>query len=126
MALRRLFLWPGVLFMVAQIIAMLAMDYSRPLPGFMNFYAPLGMLWQIGRSVADFFAVGWFGMWLALKGKKPEMAAGLTILFVLVLPLFAFCIPTAAIDVVFIVVARSKLLQEFRNPSLVLGGKPGY
>jgi hypothetical protein len=31
-----------------------------------------------------------------------------------------------AIDLLFIVVARSKLLQELRNPSLILGGKPGY
>jgi hypothetical protein len=44
---------------------------------------------------------------------------GLTILFVLVLPVFAFCVPTFAIDIVFIVVARSKLQRDFRRVSPV-------
>jgi ABC-type transport system involved in multi-copper enzyme maturation permease subunit len=128
LALRRIFLWPVIVIIAAQIGAMLGADYayagtSMPLLGF---YAPLQILWQIGRSVADFFALGWFGMWLALTCKKPEMAAGLTILFVLILPIVAFCVPTIAIDVVFIVVGRSKLHREFRNASIILGGKAGY
>ncbi len=128
LALRQIFLWPIIVLIAAQIGAMLGANYAitfaaAPLLGF---YAPLLAIYQIGRPVADFFALGWFGMWLALTCKKPEMAAGLTILFVLILPIVAFCVPTIAIDVVLIVFARSKLLQQFRKPSLILGGKPGY
>ena len=126
LALRRIFLWPVIVFIAAQLGAMLEANYAITSVPLLGFYAPLLVVWQIGSAVADFFAVGWFGIWLALTCKKPEMAAGLTILFVLILPIVAFCVPTIAIDIVFIVVARSKLLQEFRQPSLILGGKAGY
>jgi ABC-type transport system involved in multi-copper enzyme maturation permease subunit len=126
LALRQIFLWPVIVFIAAQLGAMLGANYAITSAPFLGFYAPLMALYQIGRSVADFFAVGWFGMWLALTCKKPEMAAALTILFVLILPMIAFCVPTIAIDVVLIVVARAKLLQQFPKPSLILGGKPGY
>ncbi len=117
LALRRIFLWPVIILVAAHIGALLgsgsagmnAVGLSYPFQ-----YLTAG--WQIAKAVADFFAVGWFGMWLALTCKKPEMAAGLTILFVLILPSVAFCVPTIAVDVVFIVVGRSKLLQEFRKP----------
>ena len=65
-------------------------------------------------------------MWLALTSKKAEMAAGRTILYVLILPALVLCVPTIAIDLVLIVVARSKLLQAFPKPTLILGGKAGY
>jgi hypothetical protein len=126
LALRQIFLWPVIILIAAQIGAMLGADYSRLAAPLLGFYAPLLAVYQIGKSVADFFALGWFGMWLALTCKKPEMAAGLTILFVLILPIIAFCVPTIAIDLVFILFARSKLQQQFRKPSLILGGKPGY
>jgi ABC-type transport system involved in multi-copper enzyme maturation permease subunit len=128
LALKRIFLWPVILLMAAQLGAILGANYAglfaaAPL---LVFSAPLVGVYEIGRGVADCFALGWFGMWLALTCKKPEMAAGLAILFVLILPMLAFCVPTLAIDVVFIIVARSKLQQEFRKPSLILGGKAGY
>jgi ABC-type transport system involved in multi-copper enzyme maturation permease subunit len=128
LALRQIFLWPVIIFIAAQLAAMLGANYAITFAAapLMGFYAPLLAVYQIGRSVADFFAAGWFGMWLALTCKKPEMAAGLTILFVLILPVLAFCVPTIAIDVVLIIVARSKLLQQFPKPSLILGGKPSY
>jgi ABC-type transport system involved in multi-copper enzyme maturation permease subunit len=131
MALRRIFLWPVIVLVAAQLGAMLVAAASSPfapagLVPFLGFYDPLLAVWQIGKSIADFFAVGWFGMWLALTCKKPEAAAGLTILFVLLLPTVAFCVPTLAIDAVLIMFARSRLLREFRAPSLVLGGKAGY
>jgi hypothetical protein len=110
----------------AQLGAILETNYAIISAPLLGFYAPLMAVYQIGRSVADFFALGWFGMWLALTCKKPEMAAGLTILFVLILPIIAFCVPTIAIDLVFILFARSKLQQQFPKPSLILGGKPGY
>ena len=62
----------------------------------------------------DFYAVGWVGMWLALTLRKPNLAAAFTVLFVLVLPSFVFCVPDFLIDIGFIVWARGKLRQDFR------------
>jgi hypothetical protein len=64
---------------------------------------------------ADLFAVGWMGMWLAASVKNPARAVGLTVLIVLLLPKLAFCIPTLAIDVGFILWAREKLHQNLRG-----------
>jgi ABC-type transport system involved in multi-copper enzyme maturation permease subunit len=127
LALGRIFLWPVIILIAAQFGALIASkhDYIRGQPMDFYFLFPV-FLWQTGNYVADFFALGWFGMWLALTCKKPEMAAGLTILFVLILPMVAFCVPNIIIDFVFIIFARSKLQQQFRKPSLILGGKPGY
>lgn len=123
LALRKLFLWPVIFLTAVEFgCAMSAKNIAARDSSAML----LLLIWGFGKTVGDFFAAGWFGMWLALNGKKPEMAAGLTILFVLILPLFAFCIPTFVIDIVFIVTAREKLLRRPKNPSLVLGGKPGH
>ena len=123
LALKQIFLWPVVLLMVVQVATVMMSKHAAMPASFMNFYFPFLLLRQLGNSVLDFFALGWFGMWLALTCKKPETATGLTILFVLILPMFAMCVPTFATDVVFIVVGRSKLLHEFRNPSAVLSRK---
>ena len=70
--------------------------------------------WQLLTSAVAFPAIGWFGMWLALTAKKPHYAAGLTILFVIGLPAFAFCVPTLVIDLVLLFVCRAKLAPDFR------------
>jgi ABC-type transport system involved in multi-copper enzyme maturation permease subunit len=87
---------------------------TPPSFSFMGWYLPFLMLKQIANSIADFLAVGWFGMWLALSLQKPGAATGLTILYVLILPAVVFCIPTLATDAVFIIVGYSKLQQDFR------------
>jgi len=140
MALRRIFLWPVIILILSQLACLCFLGSSifpgsvsssvvvvngaavksgaaaMPSPvSFMGWYVPFLMLKQIANSIADFFAVGWFGMWLALSLKKPGTATGLTILYVLVLPAVAFCVPTLATDTVFIVIGVSKLLQDFRS-----------
>jgi ABC-type transport system involved in multi-copper enzyme maturation permease subunit len=139
MALRRIFLWPVIILILSQLACLCFLGGSifpatasasvvatngavitygaaaTPPPfSFMGFYLPFLMLKQIANSIADFFAVGWFGMWLALSLQKPGAATGLAILYVLVLPAVVFCIPTLATDAVFIVVGYSKLQQDFR------------
>jgi hypothetical protein len=68
--------------------------------------------------VADILALGWVGMWLGLSARKPGLAAAMTILFVMVIPTFAFCVPSLIIDLFFILWARNKLLDEFRRAAL--------
>jgi ABC-type transport system involved in multi-copper enzyme maturation permease subunit len=140
MALRRIFLWPVIVLILSELACLCFLGYSvfpgsvsssvvvvngavvksgapaMPSPiSFMGWYVPFLMLKQIANSIADFFAVGWFGMWLSLSLQKPGAATGLTILYVLVLPAIAFCVPTLATDTVFIVIGVSKILQDFRG-----------
>ena len=42
--------------------------------------------------ISDLFAVGRFGMWMALKSKDPGQAFAKTVLYVMVLPLFSVCV----------------------------------
>ena len=116
MALRRLFLWPVVTLMLAQLGCLCFLGKSLlSMPagaGFMGYYVPLLILRQIANSAADFYALGWFGMWLALTLQRPATATGLTVLYVLILPALAFCVPTLATDAVFIVVGWSKLWES--------------
>jgi ABC-type transport system involved in multi-copper enzyme maturation permease subunit len=140
MGLRRIFLWPVTTLILCQLACLCFLGGSifpggvsgfvvatngavvtsgtaatAPSLGFMGWYLPFLMVKQIANSIADFLAVGWFGMWLALTLQKPGAATGLTILYVLVLPAVLFCVPTLATDVVFIVIGYSKLQQDFRG-----------
>jgi ABC-type Na+ efflux pump permease subunit len=63
------------------------------------------------RMVADCYAVGAFGMWLALTLKKPGLAPSLTILYVLILP-SALCWLDLFADLFFILWAVTKLRQQ--------------
>jgi ABC-2 family transporter protein len=118
MLLRRAFLWP-VIFLLSAHLAALLLSMSKNqgpmstpgLGGILFFYMYFKV---IPNTVADFFAIGWFGMWLALSLQRPNLAAGLTILCVLILPMIAFCVPALAIDAIFIVVGSTKLSEDFR------------
>lgn len=131
MALRRVFLWPVIVLLCthAVVIAAMLSDNSLQLlmpgaagAGFFKFTLLWGAVKPVPNSVADFFALGWFGMWLALTLQRPAMATGLTILYVLILPTIAFCVPTLAIDAVFIVIGWVKLSEDFRLRHATRGG----
>jgi ABC-type transport system involved in multi-copper enzyme maturation permease subunit len=120
MLLRRVFLWPVIILLSAHLAAliysashnagMLGLTGTNPF-GIFTFYFYFKV---IPNTVADFFAIGWFGMWLALCLQRPQMATGLTILSVVILPMIAFCVPTLATDAIFIVIGWVKLSEDFR------------
>ncbi len=123
MLLRRVFLWPMILLLTAHSAALLYVMSSRggpfgaggsgPFPfGFLfNYYYYFKV---IPNTVADFLAIGWFGMWLALCLQRPNLATGLTILSVIILPMVAFCVPALATDAIFIAIGCVKLSEDFR------------
>jgi len=118
LSLRRLFLWPVVVLMSVEALCLLLSLSQTGMKGnavMITLSIIYGVPWQLATSIADFFALGWFGLWLSLTGKKPQSAAGLTILFVLVLPFVARCVPTLLIDAVFIAVCASRLSPDFRK-----------
>jgi hypothetical protein len=121
MALRRTFLWPVLVLILSQVVSLClaerAFILNMPNSSGGEMISLMFAL-QVGKSVTDFFAIGWLGMWLALTLRKPGSATGLTILFVMVLPPVLFCIPTVLIDAVLIAVSYSKLQQDFRSPAI--------
>jgi ABC-type transport system involved in multi-copper enzyme maturation permease subunit len=121
MLLRRVFLWPFVVLLSVQFAAVLdspgnlsAIGPGVVIPGPFAFYFFYTQYRFILNNLADFYAVGWFGMWLASSMRRPNMAAGLTILFVVILPTIAFCVPTIILDAIFILVGWTKLSEDFR------------
>ncbi len=141
LALKRVFLWPLIVFLAAYLVLSVARVFHSADSLSMNnlritlnnnpIIAPLqtrrwplmviqfgGLLYQIGRLVVDLVAVGWLGMWLGLSAKKANLAAAMTILFAVVLPTVIYCAPNPVFDLVFILVSRQKLLNEFRSIAL--------
>ena len=115
LALKRTFFWPVVsflalLFVPAGIQVFNAPAWNAPemVTAFVQFLA--GCLYCL-LMVADCYAVGAFGMWLALTLKKPGLAPALTILYVLILPSF-LCVLGVFADVFFIAWGVSKLHQQ--------------
>ena len=79
LALRRLFLWPvAVLLSVELLCLSLSGAGGSPAPTSGLFL--ISLLLSLPTTVAGFFAIGWFGIWIALTGKRPQSAAGLAIL----------------------------------------------
>lgn len=66
----------------------------------------------------DFIAIAWLGMWLALTLKKPQLAVGATLLYVIVLPWLTFCYAWFfgfILDIILIAVFASKLSTDLRQ-----------
>jgi ABC-type transport system involved in multi-copper enzyme maturation permease subunit len=123
MLLRRVFLGSLCVLLLAHL-ACLIFAVSRgggqmsfppgAMPGALGFFLLYQQFSVIPNNAADFFAIGWFGMWLAFSLQRPNMAAGLTILSVVILPMIAFCVPTLATDAIFIAIGWVKLSEDFR------------
>jgi ABC-type transport system involved in multi-copper enzyme maturation permease subunit len=123
MLLRRVFLWPLIILLSAHLAALVHLAsknagmFGATGPGSFPFgvvFVYYYLFKVIPNTAADFIAIGWFGMWLALYLPRPNMAAGLTILSVVILPMIAVCVPTLAIDAIFIVIGWVKLSEDFR------------
>jgi ABC-type transport system involved in multi-copper enzyme maturation permease subunit len=119
LALWRAFRWPLVAFIIflfapaaTQIIAAIShQSFTGTPPAVLEIFAK-GV--YCARMLADFAALCWFGMGLALTMKKPANATALTILFVLVLPAFLCWLDFAA-DLVLIAWGVSRTQQDLRR-----------
>jgi ABC-type transport system involved in multi-copper enzyme maturation permease subunit len=118
MAIRRAFLWPlaafiGLLFLpvcVHVILGFHTLNLEQLMTGgFGLFMSAVSAV----RTAADFFALFWFGLWLALTMKKPTLAPALTLLLVVILPSF-LCVLDLLADLFFILWGATKLQQDLR------------
>ncbi len=119
LALWHAFRWPVVAFItflfapaVTEVIAAVSKGTSAgTLP---DAYQLFTKVVYSARMIADFAALCWFGMGLALTMKKPAYATALTILFVLVLP-SVLCWLDFAADLVLIAWGVSRTQQDLRR-----------
>jgi ABC-type transport system involved in multi-copper enzyme maturation permease subunit len=118
LAMRRTFLWPvlvftGLLFVsnAVQVISGLSsLNFQQLMTGGFGFI--VSIITAV-RTVADFLALFWFGLWLTLTMKKPNLAPALTILAVLILPSILCWLDVFA-DLFFILWGATKLQQDMR------------
>jgi ABC-type transport system involved in multi-copper enzyme maturation permease subunit len=123
LAFRRLFVLPLLVFLGINFVpallhifrALTSLNWSALGEAALGFGGTLFLIGYFTLTfVADTFALMWFGMWLALTMKKPNFAAPLTILLVLVVPSFLSCGDLAA-DIFFILWGSIKLQQDLRG-----------
>jgi len=121
-ALRKSFLWPVLILLLVLLVPVLV-QLALFVPGLAEWFgvrtwgparpttAPFGLL-SAGlyclRMFADCYAIGAYGIWLALTAKKPALAPARTILFVLILPSM-LCWLDIFVDLLFIVWGVAKL-----------------
>jgi len=119
-ALRRLFLVPSMALLGAGIMPMLLI-FLTDLPNAFPTWIILGSTYTLAipKLICDLLAAAWTGMLIGLTAKKPNLAPGLTVLYTVVLPVAAFCIPDVFISLPLFLWARDKLYRELRNLSSV-------
>lgn len=129
LALKRVFFWPFVLILVFNLIPVglaplvaLLKSGTTPIESALlgGGFGAIALGYYAAKLVADVFAVVWFGRFLSLKSRNPALAFPLTVLFVLLLPAFAFCIPDVVVDLVLILVGstiRQRDLRQLLEPA---------
>lgn len=83
----------------------------------------LGICWNMMNLWVDLRTIAWVGFWRALTEKKPGNAFNRTVLTVIVLPHFLFCMPSLIINFIQLSWARGHfyrnlraILQDIRDP----------
>jgi ABC-type transport system involved in cytochrome c biogenesis permease component len=114
MALQRIFLGPAlVLGLLPLPVAGLqfAFDFQAYAEAIMTM---ISGLYQLVSFFSTLLALVCVGMWMALTLRKPNAAAGLTVLAVMIVPHFLLCVPNVAIDVLLIIWAYTRLKDQLR------------
>ena len=115
LVLKRIFLWPTILFLLLTFlvpaVGAFISNTSQTAPLYFGLVAgAAGFVWFVIGFVADAVAAAWFGMWLALTMKRPQLATAATVFFVLILPLCG----SKLADIFFILWGAIKLHQDLR------------
>src|SRR5205814_1622474 len=114
-ALWRLFLAPSMALLAAGILPLLLI-FLKHVPNAFPTWIILGSTYAfaIPKLICDLLAAAWTGMLVGLTAKKPNLAPGLTVLYTVVLPVAAFCVPDVIISLPLLLWARDRLYRELR------------
>jgi hypothetical protein len=123
-AMRELMLWPVAVFSMGVLGSFAALEMAGQSGGESMFLFVMASFFIGPKFLIEIMAVGWFGMWMGLKCKKPSLASLWTILFAVVLPtpLVFFCCGDFIVSFVLLLVARSNLEKNFRF--ILTGDRP--
>jgi len=111
LTLRRLFLVPVILVLAVQVVSStMQLVNGNPMSILQSSVLGGGML----TFVADIVAIGWVGMLIGLTTRKPHLAAGYTLLFMVVFPSLLLWY-RLLIDIPVIFWARDRLQRELRS-----------
>jgi len=115
MALRRLFFVPTIALLGVGIMPLIFI-FRVDLPNAFPAWIMMGgiYLYAVPKLICDLLAAAWVGMLVGLTAKRPNLAPGLTVLYTVVLPVAAFCIPDVIISLPLLLWARDKLYRELR------------
>jgi ABC-type transport system involved in multi-copper enzyme maturation permease subunit len=120
-SLRNHFLWPVLAVIVFSTlpawwsIGRALIEPGKSKSGLLGFAMGSGMSGLfLAWGLADFVAIGWTGMWLALKLKRPQFASGLTLLCVILLP-YMICYFGFGVTLVFIILPMSLITTNLRG-----------
>lgn len=120
-SIRRHFLAPAIAIIVVSMVPLVLALISEFQKSGATTDMVLGFLFSSGFlgfalvwSLADFLAIGWTGMWLALKLKRPQFASGITLLCVVLLPMM-LCWLGIGLSLVFIFLPMSLLQSNLRG-----------
>ncbi|MFO1459323.1 MAG: ABC transporter permease [Verrucomicrobiota bacterium] len=118
--LRKAFFSPLSFLITAVILSPVALELlpiipSPPLPG--GGVPVLVGMWsyQILTLPLELMAIAWMGAWIGLSSKRPGAALGRTVLLVIVLPAFFFCLPTFLVAGVWFGYARNRMSLPIRD-----------
>jgi hypothetical protein len=117
-ALEGFFRWPVALALVVGVLpaleALIIESYLEPAATFSTL-PMLGMtLFSLATFILDLLALAWVGMWMGLSQPRAIQAFAKTLVFVVVIPAFIFCLPNLLFDLFWIAWARRKLEGQFR------------
>jgi ABC-type transport system involved in multi-copper enzyme maturation permease subunit len=111
LTLRRLYLVPVILVLAVQVVSStMQLVNGNPMSILQSSALGGGML----TFVADIVAIGWVGMLIGLTTRKPHLAAGYTLLFMVVFPSLLLWY-RLLIDIPVIFWARDRLQRELRS-----------
>ena len=118
-ALQRLFFGPGALGILIFLLPdgllwLLAAGQPFGSTGDLLMLTGLGTYYSV-QLVADLYATAWLGMLLGLTNRRPRWAPLFTLLYLVVLPTLAFCVPRILIDLPVILIAQDRLRRGFAH-----------
>ncbi len=111
LTMRRLYLVPAMVVLAVQAVnSAVQLASGNPMSVLQSSALGGGML----VFVADLIAIGWVGMLIGLTVRKPHLAAGYTLLFMVALP-SVLCWYRLLVDIPVIFWARDRLQRELRT-----------
>lgn len=115
--MQRIFFWPVTAAMVITFLPAIETLLHQDIgwSSLMILPIPAITLFGVATFVLDVLAIVWVGMWMGITQVRPLQAFAKTVLYVMIIPTVAFCLPNILFDLFWMSWARRNLEQGFRR-----------